>query len=170
MSMFDRIWLRAPGSCGRGDDAASRRDVLVRAAAGLVTILLPDTASADAPALLSFDHLYESLDVLVYEPSETVRGLAGQQVLVRGYIAPPLKPANRFFVLTRQPVALCPFCQSDADWPLDIIIVYLQNASPMVSGGEAVMVRGKLDLGSWTDPETRFVSQIRIIEAAFRKA
>jgi hypothetical protein len=84
MSMFDRIWLRAPGSCGRGDDAASRRDVLVRAAAGLVTTLPPDTASAGAPALLLFDHLYKSFGVPGYEPSETVRGLAGQQVLVAG--------------------------------------------------------------------------------------
>jgi hypothetical protein len=32
------------------------------------------------------------------------------------------------------------------------------------------MIRGKLELGSWTDPETGFVSQIRIVEAAFRKA
>jgi hypothetical protein len=130
----------------------------------------PETAWADAPALLRFDRLYKSFGVLGNELSEAVRGLAGQQVLVHGYIAPPLKPASRFFVLTRQPVAICPFCQSDADWPLDIIVVYLQNASPMVSGGEAVMVRGKLELGSWTDRETGFVSQIRIVDAAFRKA
>jgi hypothetical protein len=30
-------------------------------------------------------------------------------------------------------------------------------------------VTGKLEMGSWTDPETGFVSQVRIVNAQVRK-
>jgi len=33
-----------------------------------------------------------------------------------------------------------------------------------------VNVRGRLEVGSWTDAETGFVSQIRIADAVFRRA
>ena len=85
-------------------------------------------------------------------------------------MAPPLKAESRFFVLTREPMAICPFCQSDADWPVDIVVVYLNRATPLVSGGEAVVVRGRLEVGSATDGETGFVSQIRIVDAVFRRS
>ena len=34
--------------------------------------------------------------------------------------------------LTREPMALCPFCQSDADWPADIVVVHLKRATAPV--------------------------------------
>jgi hypothetical protein len=121
-------------------------------------------------ALLRFEQLYKSFGVRGYEFSDTVLALKGQQVIMRGYMAPPLKPESHFFVLTGQPLALCPFCQSDADWPADIVVVYLREASAMVSGGEAVVVSGRLEVGSWTDPQTGFVSQIRVVDATFRRS
>jgi hypothetical protein len=122
--------------------------------------------AADAPPLL-FDQLYKSFGVRGYEFSGVALALNGKQVAMRGYMAPPLKPESRFFVLTRQPVALCPFCQSDADWPVDIVVIYLKSATPLVSAGEPVLVSGRLEVGSWTDPDTEFVSQIRIVDATF---
>ena len=47
-------------------------------------------------------------------------------------MAPPLKAEAAFFVLTREPVALCPFCQSDADWPDNILVVYLSSNQSFV--------------------------------------
>jgi hypothetical protein len=127
-------------------------------------------AGAEEVRPLLFDQLYKSFGVRGYEFSDLVQRLAGKPVSVRGYMAPPLKAESSFFVLTREPLALCPFCQSDAEWPIDIIVIYLKGASPLVSAGEAVVVRGKLEIGSWTDPETGFVSQLRIVEASFRQA
>jgi len=57
----------------------------------------------------------------------------------------------------------------DVDWPVDIVVVYLDRATPMFDGGEAVAVRGRLDVGSATDDETGFVSQIRIVDAVVRR-
>jgi hypothetical protein len=142
-----------------------RRRVLLLAAAAL----LPAATQALDFASLQFDQLYKSFGVRGYEFSDTLLALNGRAVVMKGYMAPPLKPESRFFVLTGQPLALCPFCQSDADWPADIVVVYLESAAPMISGGEPVIVSGRLEVGSWTDQETGFVSQIRIVEAAFRR-
>jgi hypothetical protein len=128
------------------------------------------TASGEEPTPLLFDRLYKSFGVRGYQFSDLVLQLSGKPVSIRGYMAPPLKPESAFFVLTREPLALCPFCQSDADWPVDIIVIYLKSASPLVSAGEVVVVRGKLEVGSWTDPETGFVSQLRVVEATYRRA
>jgi len=147
----------------------TRRRALSGAAA-LFAALHCGAAQAEEPRTLLFDQLYKSFGVRGYEFSDVVLGLSGKPVSVRGYMAPPLKAESSFFVLTREPLALCPFCQSDADWPVDIIVIYLKNASPLISAGEAVMVRGKLEVGSWTDPETGFVSQLRIVEASYRRA
>ena len=132
-------------------------------------VAAPATAQAADPAALRFDQLYKSFGVRGLEFSETLVGLKGKAVVMRGYMAPPLKPESRFFVLTGQPLALCPFCQSDADWPEDIVVIYLGKAAPLVSGGDPVAVSGRLEVGSWTDLESGFVSQIRIVDAAFRR-
>jgi hypothetical protein len=145
----------------------TRRRVMLGAAAALG---LSERASAEEPTPILFEQLYKSFGVRGYQFSDVLLSLSGKLVSVRGYMAPPLKAESTFFVLTREPLALCPFCQSDADWPADIIVIYLRNASPLVSAGEAVVVRGRLEVGSWTDPETGFVSQIRIVEAGYRRA
>jgi len=141
-----------------------------RALLGVAVVLAPAAAQALDLALLQFDQLYKSFGVRGYEFSDTLLGLEGKPVVMRGYMAPPLKPESRFFVLTGQPLALCPFCQSDADWPADIVVIYLRSTAPMIAGGEPVVVSGRLEVGSWTDPETGFVSQIRIVDATFRRS
>lgn len=101
--------------------------------------------------------------------SDKVAALAGKTVSVQAYMAPPLKPEADFFVLTRQPVSLCPFCQSDADWPQDIVVVYLRAGTALTSNSEPIEVTGTLEFGSKTDSRTGFVSLLRIVDARFRK-
>ena len=152
-------------ACWRPRPLMTRRRAVL---GGALALLAPAAAVADV-APLSFEQLYKSFGVRGYEFSDLVLALNGKPVFMRGYMAPPLKPESRFFVLTRQPLALCPFCQSDAEWPVDIVVIYLKSASPMVSAGEQVVVTGRLEVGSWTDPESGFVSQIRISDASFRR-
>jgi hypothetical protein len=144
----------------------TRRHVVL----GVGAIVWTTAVRAAEPTPIEFTQLYKSVGVRGLVFSDTVLGLKGHDVFMRGYMAPPLKAESGFFVLTREPAALCPFCQSDADWPVDIVVVYLRNASALVSAGEAVVVRGRLEVGSWTDPESGFVSQIRIVDATFRRA
>ena len=148
---------------------ATRRELLLCAGITAITIALGRAAPAAELTPLTFEQLYKSVGVRGLQFSDLVLSLKGQMVVMRGYMAPPLKAESRFFVLTREPMAICPFCQSDADWPVDIVVVYLDRATPMFSGGEAVAVRGRLEVGSATDDETGFVSQIRIVDAVVRR-
>jgi len=140
--------------------AGARRRLLLLGAA-----LLPFAPAARADELLTFDGLYESVGVLGIRYSERARALRGQAVRMRGFMAPPLKPESRFFVLTRAPVSVCPFCASDAEWPVDIVVVYLRDTLAPVDFNRRVEATGRLEIGSWTDPHTGFVSQVRLVDA-----
>lgn len=140
-----------------------------RAALGLLAGILLGRPAA-AAARLSFEGLYSEFGVrgLVFAP-RTLE-LTGKPVDMIGYLAPPLKAESRFFVLAREPLALCPFCQSDADWPLDIVVVLLRRTMTLLPAGAKLLVSGRLETGSREDAETGFVSQIRIADADFRRA
>jgi hypothetical protein len=125
----------------------------------------PVIAFAGDPAPLGFTELYKSQGVLGNVLSDKTRALDGKPVRILGYLAPPLKPDVRFFVLTRAPVALCPFCSSDADWPSDIVVVYPRERAAWHPDGTPVAVSGALELGSKIDAETGFVSVVRIVDA-----
>jgi len=146
----------------------SRRDMIVAGLLSLATF--PSKAVATTAEVLTFDTLYESFGVLGLKFSAQVLALKGKPVSISGYMAPPLRAESDFFVLTKNPLSICPFCQSDADWPLDIMVVYLSEASPLVTAGAKVMVSGILDIGSFIDPDSGFVSQLRVRNASYRKA
>jgi hypothetical protein len=145
-----------------------RRRAWLRAASGLLgsaTAGLRLPAFADATSALAFNEIYRSEGVLGLELSAKSKALSGKPVRMLGYMAPPLKPDVRFFVLTRAPVALCPFCNSDADWPSDIVVVYPRERSGWAQDGLPVAVTGTLELGSSVDRETGFVSLVRVADA-----
>jgi hypothetical protein len=146
----------------------SARSILL--AASLVgLLLLTGRAVAVDATRITFAELYASVGILGMKLSDRVQGLAGKPVAMRGYMAPPLKPEADFFVMTKEPVSLCPFCQSDADWPADIVVVYLQKGTALTSNMEPIEVSGTLEIGSKTDPRTGFVSLLRIVEARLRR-
>lgn len=130
--------------------------------------LLALGAPARAETRLSFAGLYKSYGVRGLEFSDAALALTGRPVAIAGYMAPPLKAESRFFVLSSEPLALCPFCQSDAEWPLDIVVVYLRDLATLAPAGARVLVTGRLETGSWTDPDTGFVSQLRVVDAQAR--
>ncbi len=131
-------------------------------------LCLTGTVKAATPEL-SFDELYSGGGVLGLHFSDKVKGLSGQRVTIKGFMAPPPKAAAAFFVLTREPVALCPFCQSDADWPDNILVVYLSSNQSFVQNNATIEVEGMLEIGSHRDADTGFISQLRLRDARFRK-
>lgn len=119
---------------------------------------------------ISFSELYGKVSVLGLTFSDKVKALEGRTVSMQGFMAPPLKAEANFFVLTQIPMALCPFCSSDADWPEDIVVVYLDRPQTFEQANGIIEVAGRLEVGSWTDPETGFVSLLRIVDADFHPA
>ena len=139
-------------------------------ALGAAPWLIAPAAQAARPAALTFAGLYKTIGVRGMEFSDRVQQLKGQDVSITGYMAPPLKAESRFFVLSSEPLALCPFCQSDAEWPVDIVVVYLAEVMPLLAAGLRITVSGRLDVGSWVDPDTSFVSLLRLADATYRDA
>lgn len=135
-------------------------------------VMLPFAASASraAQSSLTFNELYGKFGVLGLEFSDKVKTLAGKDITMKGFMAPPLKAEAAFFVLTEVPMSLCPFCSSDADWPDNIVVVYLGEKQTFVQPSQTIEVRGTLEYGSWTDPETGFVSLLRIRQAEYSVA
>ena len=85
-------------------------------------------------------------------------------------MAPPLKADSNFFVLTKKPMAVCPFCETEADWPDDILAIYTRRKYRVVSFSRKIEVIGKLSLGSYRDPDTGFLSLIRLEQARYEIA
>ncbi len=143
----------------------TRRTCLAGLSLGVSLVALRP-AFAAAPDL-TFDELYSSFSALGLQFSDKVKTLTGQEISIRGFMAPPLKAEAAFFVLTEIPMALCPFCSTDADWPDNILVVYLDGKQTFTQPNQRIEARGMLERGSWTDPETGFVSQLRLRGARF---
>lgn len=111
---------------------------------------------------LEYSELYSSVGANGFVISDKVNRLNSSEVTMTGYMAPPLKPSINFFVLTETPMAICPFCSSDADWPSDIIVVYLDEPVTALPYDAPITVTGTLSVGSSIDPDTGFVSLLRI--------
>ena len=82
-------------------------------------------------------------------------------------MAPPLKVEINFFVLTKQPLSVCPFCETEADWPDDILAVYTKRIVRVLPFNLKIEVRGVLELGTAKDAETGFVSRVRLTDAKY---
>lgn len=116
----------------------------------------------DSVEELSFDDLYASVSSRGVVLSDKLRSCEGRSVSMVGFMAPPLTPTINFFVLTREPMSICPFCGSDADWPVDIVVVKLLEPVKSLPFDSPIKVTGTLELGSEVDGETGFVSLVRI--------
>lgn len=144
----------------------SRRQCISLAGLAAATVTMRPAFAAPTP--ISFGELYSKFGVLGLEFSDKVKQSTGKDVTIRGFMAPPLKAEAAFFVLTEIPMALCPFCSSDADWPDNIVVVYLSEKQTFVQAGTTIEVEGTLERGSWTDPETGFLSLLRVRDARYR--
>ena len=99
--------------------------------------------------------------------SDQALALNEQRVQIQGFMAPPLKPDADFFVLTKLPMAVCPFCDSELDWPNDIVLVRLRGRQDWVDFNQPIVVTGTLALGTEIDAATGFVSRVRLVDANF---
>lgn len=96
--------------------------------------------------------------------------MADKPVLLEGFMAPPLKAESSFFVLTKIPMSVCPFCDNEADWPRDIVSIYARDIITVTPFNVPIEVEGTLKIGTYTDEELGFVSRVRVVDAAHWRA
>ncbi|MDR1533577.1 MAG: hypothetical protein LBU64_00540 [Planctomycetota bacterium] len=111
---------------------------------------------------LEFSEMYAGATSLGISFGDKPKRLAGRRVRMAGFMASPLKPTAAFFILTRVPMSVCPFCSSDADWPPDIVAVELGRPAAALPFDRPIWVEGVLEIGTKVDSETGFVSLVRI--------
>lgn len=137
-----------------------RRDFLLRA--GLAATLVPARVQAQDAPLLIRD---------LYKKDQSFSALAtdniGMRVTFTGFMAPPLKAQAKFFVLTKMPMAVCPFCEPEADWPLDILPVYTKRTVKVIPFNVRIKASGVLEMGEFIDEDTGFYSIIRLRDATY---
>lgn len=145
--------------------ALLRRDFLRLSAATALAVSLAGGPRAWAGELprLKFREIYGKRMTL----TDKAKSLVGRRIAIRGYMAPPLKPDLSFFVLTKMPMAVCPFCDNEADWPDDIILVRLGEPFEAIRFNTRIEVTGVLEIGTEIDEETGFVSLLRLVDAEF---
>ncbi len=102
--------------------------------------------------------------------SDLARDLQGKRIEVEGFMAPPLLANSVFFVLTKRPMSVCPFCETSAEWPDDILAVYSKRVVNPTPFNVRIETRGVLELGDYRDPETGFLSRVRLSDATFGRA
>ena len=124
---------------------------------------VPLSKRARAADELKFSELYTT----GVELTPKAKSLAGKEVTMSGFMAPPLKAEADFFVLTRAPMAVCPFCDSQMDWPDDIVLVKLDDSVAFTPFNRRITVTGRLEVGFVKDSETGFVSFVRLISANY---
>ena len=139
----------------------SRRLALKLAAAGLALRALP----ALATERVKIRDLWAGGGQF----SPQAEKMAGAMIEMQGYMAPPLKPEIDFFVLTRIPMAFCPYCDTEAAWPDDLILVFIDHPISPVPFNDLIRVSGRLEIGTKTDAATGFVSRARLLGAAFER-
>ncbi|MEL6584809.1 MAG: hypothetical protein AAFQ36_13340 [Pseudomonadota bacterium] len=133
---------------------------------------VPALAVAASPLRAAIGTALEMRDLYESDMSftEEATALAGERVSFTGFMAPPLRAAFPFFVLTKVPMAVCPFCDDAAQWPPDILAVYTKRVLRPIPFHVRVETRGVLELGAFRDPETGFVSRVRLTDAVASRA
>ena len=126
-----------------------------------MSLNLVNMALGHAPTL-RFTDFYQGGGARGLILNDKLLALHGQRVVMTGFMAPPLKSTLDFFVLTRVPLARCPFCVSDTQWPEDVVFVRLPAWQTLTPTPARLRVVGRLDVGTKTDTATGFVSLVRI--------
>ncbi|TFF20584.1 hypothetical protein E3C22_16915 [Jiella endophytica] len=139
-----------------------RRQFLAAAGAAL---LLPAGARAEDGPVRMRDLYNKDLSF-----SDYAKAMEGRRIAVQGFMAPPLKAESTFFVLTKRPMAVCPFCESEAEWPDDILAVYASRVIDTVPFNVKIVTSGTLELGTYEDPDLGFVSRVRLSNAVYERS
>jgi hypothetical protein len=118
---------------------------------------------------IRFDQFYAGTGANVtFSPA--AQALAGKRVRVEGYAAPPYRAEAGFFVLTRTRTHICPYCNAEPDWPMDVVVVYPRGGVAGPGGTSMVTVAGTLEIGSKPDAESGLASRLRLTDAVIEPA
>ena len=142
------------------------RPLMLAALSAALLPALPGLAKAGEAATVRLRDLYNK-DLSF---SDLALNSEGKRITVAGFMAPPLKAESTFFVLTKKPMAVCPFCEPGMPWPDDILAIYARRVVQVIGFNIPILTEGVLELGDYVDPELGFASKVRLSDATYRRA
>ncbi|MFN3616092.1 MAG: hypothetical protein ACK4WC_16250 [Rubrimonas sp.] len=101
--------------------------------------------------------------------SDLARRNDGRRVRFRGFMAPPLIAETNFFVLADIPMAICPFCDTESEWPNNIVSVFAKRVVEVTPFHAPIEVEGVLRLGPHLHEPTGFLSLVRLDDATLAR-
>jgi hypothetical protein len=143
-----------------------RRNVLLLSTS-VVALAACGVGNAKAsPVRVALEDIHREPHMPGVEYSPKAQKLVGHRIRVEGFLAPHVGDrAAPFMVLAGQPMVGCPHCLGALDLPGDSLIAYFGARPGLAETGVPLAVEGVLDLGSRTDAQTGFVSNIRLFDA-----
>jgi hypothetical protein len=139
--------------------------VIVLLAAWCLPVESAFAADDNAAREIRFDQFYSGSGSQGPEFSPLARALAGKRVRITAYAAAPFRAEAEFMMLTRSSMHVCPNCNSDNNWPVDIIVAYTKGVIAAPNPTTQISVTGTLELGAKLDPVTGMVSQLRLVDS-----
>ncbi|MFN4154212.1 MAG: hypothetical protein ACK4HF_06120 [Paracoccaceae bacterium] len=145
--------------------APTRRRLLLSLPAIAAATLLPQRLRAQGEPILLRDLYNRDMSF-----SDLALSHEGDRITIAGFMAPPLKADSTFFVLTKMPMAVCPFCEPGMPWPDDILAIYAKRVVNIIPFNFPIRTTGVLELGDYVDPELGFYSKVRLTDATYSRA
>ncbi|MEM7709336.1 MAG: hypothetical protein AAF264_00990 [Pseudomonadota bacterium] len=100
-------------------------------------------------------------------PSELALSPDGRRIRGEGFGAPPLRAEPGVFVLPKLPMAVCPFCKTEADWPDDVLAVYTKRIVRPVDWTVGIETKGVLEFHPRWAKEPGILSMARLTDATY---
>ncbi len=94
--------------------------------------------------------------------------IAGPRLTLEGLMAPPLQAESH--VPDQDADAVCPFCETETEWPNDILAIHTKPVVEVLSYNIKIEARGMLEMGSYRNPEIGFFSLVRLTDATCSEA
>lgn len=142
-----------------------RRTFISLATAGLVGgAPLSKVLGAEDALPLDLATLYETDGSGGLNFAPHVLAAVSRLVVVTGYVAPHLQPGAPFHLVSHIPLSACPHCLGNRTLPKGTVAFYplRANGASYEPGADPVALKGYLELGAKVDPQTGFVTTIRL--------
>lgn len=108
--------------------------------------------------------------------TDLARQLDGTQIETFGYMTPPLPGGNAFlinlsfFVMAGEPMATCPACETPDEFPGNILLVVTEGPFRPIPFWKMITTTGTLRVGEYVDPDTSYLTLLRLENADWREA
>jgi hypothetical protein len=117
--------------------------------------------------MLTFDDVFASCGFFGVEIAPEVAALAGERVVLRGFLFGPLVTSANDYVLARGSLRFCPCCSGEPSYGDDLALVHLRAPAALAAHepDREVEITGTLEIGHAQSTHPGLATSIRLHDA-----